>query len=243
MIELTKEDRANLKKQGYTDEQIEEALKQANELQQQQQQQAMANSSSDDDDPRYKSRPSAFQIQADDNLIRWQLELNDILERAEHILRGDVPKYEKGVLIWADNPYPEQNPLNEWGVQEIMKILAMYINRNTILSDYDNSEINAKIYDFGRRLNALIFMRYDELGMNNDEKRKNYDMIVGQMVDLVHSAYKRALHGGERRSLREMINISQAYQGQINQPGFGGGEANKERSLINPMRYLKGRYV
>ena len=187
-IELSQQDIEDLRQQGYSDEQIGQAIEEVESEPQM------------DLDPQAMSKTSSFITQKDENLIRWQLELNDILERAEHILRGDVPKYVNGTLIWVDNPFPDQNPLSEWGVQEVMKILAMYINRNTILSDYNNDEINWKVYDFGRRLNNLFFMRYDELGMDNEQKRKNYEILVGEMVDLVHSAYKRALHGGERRS-------------------------------------------
>ena len=82
-------------------------------------------------------------------MIRWQLELNDILERAEHILRGDIPMFRDGHIIWERNKMPEYNCFNEYGVQEVLKVLSMYINRNTILSDYSNQEINFKVYDFG----------------------------------------------------------------------------------------------
>ena len=228
-MQITQEQRNELYQQGYNDTQINEALTEADNPQQQT---AV--------DPRTYSQQSSFATKQDDNLIKWQLELNDILERAEHILRGDVPKYINGVLIWDVNPEPDKNPLNEWGVQEIMKLLAMYINRNTILSDYTNDEINYKVFDFGRRLNNFFFMRYDEIGMDNENKRKNYELIVGELVDLVHSSYKRALHGGERRSLREMISVSQ-NQNMQSLPGQLPGV--KERSIFNPARLVKGRFV
>lgn len=230
METISQEELQDLKQQGYSEEQIAQAINQS-EME-------------DVIDPQAMSKTSSFMTQKDENLIRWQLELNDILERAEHILRGDVPKYVNGTLIWVDNPYPDQNPLSEWGVQEVMKILAMYINRNTILSDYNNDEINWKVYDFGRRLNNLFFMRYDELGMDNEQKRKNYEILVGEMVDLVHSAYKRALHGGERRSLREMISVQQSHQSSGFQSiGPDGYPQPKERGILNPMRAIKGKYV
>lgn len=143
---------------------------------------------------------------------------------------------------------PTTNPLNELGVQEVMKILAMYVNRNTILSDYANEEINVKVYDFGREVNNLIFMRYDEFGMDSDEKKKNYPILVRELVDIVHSAYKRALDGAEKRSLREMITVSQATSTTAQMGGSGvtinnQGVPMKERGLLNPMRYVKGRYA
>jgi hypothetical protein len=243
--QLTQQDLADLKGQGFSDQEIAEALQEL-ELEDLQRSSGAVHQSQMRD-PRQFSQQSAFAVARDDNLIRWQLELNDILERAEHILRGDQPKFQDGHLIWDKNPFPKDNPLNEFGVSEIMKILSMYINRNTILSDYDKDEINYKVFDFGRRVNNFIFMRYEEIGMDTEHKRKHFEIIVGELVDLVHSAYKRALHGGERRSLREMISISQntQTQGMMTPSGItvnAGVNPQRERSFLNPMRYISGKY-
>lgn len=245
-IRLSQKDIEDLKKAGYSDVEINQALKELEEEEltssynSTQQQRRV--------DPRQNSQISAFSSKIDDNLVRWQLELNDILERAEHILRGDIPTFKDGHIVWEKSKDQTMNPLNEIGVQEVMKVLAMYINRNTILSDYENDEINIKVYDFGRALNNLIFTRYEDFGMDTDDKRKNYDMLVNELKDIVHSAYKRALHGSEKRSLREMITVSQATSTSA-QLGQGGvtinnqGLPQKERGLLNPMRYVKGKYL
>jgi len=243
-VKLTEKDVQDLKKQGYTDAEIQTALGEIekeelngsyNQVQQQR-----------GNDPRHNSQVSSFSSRQEDNIVRWQLELNDILERAEHILRGDVPKFEEGHIIWTTNPTPEKNPLNSTGVNEIMKILALYINRNKVLSDYSNEEINIKVFDFGRAINNLIFMRDYEFGMDTEEKRKNYEMLVTELKDIVHDTYKRALDGAEKRSLREMISVTQATNtsAQLGQ-GFamnGQGQVSKERGLLNPMRYVRGKY-
>ena len=244
-IKLSINDVEDLKKQGYSEGEIQQALKELereelsgsyNDIQQRRSQ-----------DPRQNSQLSSFSSKSEDNIVRWQLELNDILERAEHILRGDIPKFKDGHTIWSDNPHPENNPLNAVGVQEIMKILALYVNRNKVLADYTNDEINIKVFDFGRAVNNLIFMRDYEFGMDTEEKRKNYEMLVTEMKDIVHDTYKRALDGAEKRSLREMITVSQATStsAQLGQ-GYGmneQGQVSKERGLLNPMRYVKGKYV
>lgn len=244
-IRLTYSDIEDLKKQGYNESEIRQAV---NELEQEELQSSYAGvQNKKTSDPRQHSQMSAFATRQDDNIVRWQLELNDILERAEHILRGDIPSFQDGHIIWERNPHPETNPLNDLGVQEVMKILAMYVNRNTILSDYKNDEINIKVYDFGREVNNLIFMRDYEFGLTDQEKRKNYPIIVREIVDIVHSAYKRALDGAEKRSLREMITVSQATSTSA-QLGNGvtinnQGQPAKERGLLNPMRYVKGKYL
>lgn len=242
-VKLTQKDIEDLKKQGFSDSDIQQALKEieVEELDK------SYNRSQTKTDPRQNSQMSSFATRQDQDLIRWQLELNDILERAEHILRGDVPRFEDGHIVWKANPHPEKNALNEEGVAECMKILSLYVNRNTILSDYTNAEINFKVYDFSRALNNLIFMKDYEFGMDTDEKRKNYEMLVTELKDIVHSAYKRALDGAEKRSLREMINVSQATSTSA-QLGGGvvvnnQGQPVKERGLLNPLRYVRGKYV
>lgn len=240
---LTEQDVQQLRAAGYQDQEISKALQEI-EMDDLQKSYTQTQISSIQD-PRHNSQLSRFASKAEENLIRWQLELNDILERAEHILRGDVPSFKDGHVIWDKNPNPDTNVLNEYGVQEIMKILSMYVNRNTILSDYSNYEINLKVYDFGCDLNNLIFMRSEDFGLDTVEKRKNYPILVREVIDIVHSAYKRALDGGERRSLREMISVTQATQTQMpnGMPIMAHGmNQSRERGLLNPMRYIKGKY-
>lgn len=245
-IKLSNREVDELKDAGYSEKEIQQAL---NEIESEELQGSYDRVQGQRGrDPRQNSQISGFSSKQDDNLIRWQLELNDILERAEHILKGDVPVFKDGHIIWDVNPFPDENPLNKKGVGEVMKVLAMYVNRNTILSDYSNEEINFKVFDVGRAINNLVFMRYEDFGMDTEEKKKNYEIIVREMVDIVHSAYKRALDGAEKRSLREMISITQATNTSA-QLGQGGvtvnatGQPVRERGLLNPLRYVRGKYV
>jgi hypothetical protein len=242
---ITQRDLDELRKQGYSDEVIREALREV----EQEELNASYNQTQiqRQTDPRRNSQLSSFATKSDENIVRWQLELNDILERAEHILKGDVPKFQDGFVIWEKNPNEEDNALNEKGVHAVMKVLSLYVNRNTILADYTNDEINHHVFDFGRELNNLIFMKDEDFGMNTDEKRKDYAILVLELKDIVHSAYKRALNGAEKRSLREMITVSQNTNTNAQ---IGGGVVTnqqgmpvKERGMLNPMRYIRGKYV
>lgn len=243
--QLTQQDIADLRAKGYKDEDIAKAVKELNDEDTLQSgydkaRQGMAT------DPRANASHSAFGSKVSDDIARWQLELNDILEKAEHVLKGDVVVFEQGQLIWKDNPKPLENTLNSAGVQLCMKLLSMYVNRNTILADYTDEEIRYKVLDFGKRFNDLIFLKYDEMGMDNEEKRKEYASLVGAMTDIVHSTYARAKDGRERESYRKMISVSQASSGM---QGGGavtvnaGGQDNRTRGILNPMRYIAGKYV
>lgn len=241
-LQLTQQDITELKARGHTEQEIQTAI---SDIEKEDLQNSFGNAQAGrGNDPRQFSQHSAFSTKEQESLVKWQIELNDILERAEHILRGDKPTFKDGHLIWEKNIDPSQNTLNERGVQTILKILSNYVNRNTILSDYENDEIRVKVFDFGRELNNLIFMNYEDMGIDNEDKMNEYPMLVRELVDIVHSTYKRALKGGERRSLREMIQISQTSG--IGQGGVtvnaGGGSNPQSRGLLNPMRYIAGKY-
>jgi len=228
---------AQLRQQGYTDEDIRTAIAQRDEaagLAQSYANAGMVN------DPRISAQHSMFNRSNDENLIKWQLELDSILERLEHILRGDQVSYRDGCTVWK--PCDEKNRMmNDYGVNELLKIISSYLNRNTILSNYDEDTINFKVYDIGMEVSDLIFMKYEAMGLDTVEKRKLYPMMVRQMVDMVHSSYLRALHGGERDSLREARQITQT---ESMQPGLSINNmpVQRERGILNPMRYMFGRH-
>lgn len=242
-VQLTQQDVMELKQKGFKEEDISQAVKELEgEGLDNSYNQAISRNATD---PRATATHSVFGSKASDDIARWQLELNDILEKAEHVLKGDILEFENNQLIWKDNPNMENNTMNKNGVQICMKFLSLYVNRNTILSDYTEEEVRYKVLDFGKRFNNLIFLKYDEMGMDNEEKRKEYASIVGAMTDIVHSAYARAKDGRERESYRKMISVSQSnplgMQGGLN---INTGQTQpKTRGLLNPMRYIAGKYV
>ena len=211
-----------LKAQGYSNAEINQALS--------------------NDSQQMETPQSMFSYNPDDNLIKWQLELNDILERAEHILREDIPEFKNGNIQWKINPDKKRRIFNDYGVKEIMRILSMYVNRNTILSDYEPKEIKDIVFDFGIELNNLIFMKYENFGLTDLEKRKNYPMLVRQIVDMIHSTYNRAKYGREKTSLRTARQIQQTENVSPFSSGYNVPQQPQERSMLNPMRYIGGKF-
>lgn len=227
-----------LRSEGYTENEINEALSEIERENKLKQGYAGARSANNS----YSSGiQSAFTYNPNDNMIKWQLEVNEILERAEHILREDEIKIQGGQITWEKKESTEKT-LNERGVLEIMQFLSMYINRNTILGNYLADEVNDKVFDFGDRLNSLFYTKYDIWGMDTADKRKNFEMIWGTLVDTVHSSYSRAIGAGERSSLREARTLQQMEQ--INPPNvnINTGNTPQKRSIFNPMRYFGGKY-
>lgn len=239
------------KAQGYTEQEIAQAVvelqREAIEEQQQpsalQQSYARAMAQQAQDVRNYASQTLISGGQQD-NLIKWQLELDSILERVEHMLRGDKPKFIQGNLIFIPSENPQEVILNDFGVAEVMRVLSMYLNRNTILSNYDETTINWKVYDFGNEIADLFYLKYEAMGLKDLEKRKLYPIIIRELVDIVHSAYLRSLHGGERESLHEQRTVSQNETIMPNGMGLtANGQAMvKERSIFSPFRLFGAKY-
>lgn len=235
VVKLSYEDIKELKEKGYTEEQINKAVGEIEkeDLQNKGKMKSTTTSTS----------PSIFSSQKMDDMARYQLELNDLLEQTEHVLKGDIIQIKDKVKVWVDNPHPEKNPLNEEGVRKIMLELQTYINRHIILGDYEEKDINQIMKGYGKKFSNLLFMKYEEMGMDTEEKRQEYASIVMNVVNLVYASYSRAKDGGERRSLREMIQQQYTHQTQGQGAITMQTQPQKTRGILNPMRYIGGKYV
>lgn len=185
---------------------------------------------------------SRFGAENHENLIKWQLEMDSILERIEHLVRGDVITVENGNVKFIPTTEEKQRVFNDFGVAEIMRLLAMYLNRNTILSNMDEQTILDKVYDLGIDLADLIFNKSEEMGLDTIAKRKLFPIIHRQIVDTVHFSLLRALNGGERQSLHESRTVTQSESMGSGVTINNQGMPNKERGLLNPMRWIGGKY-
>lgn len=174
----------------------------------------------------------------DSNLIVFQLELDNILERIEHLLKGDVIREdEEGNVVYS---VPEDDSLivlNDYGVQLIMNIISFYLNRNTILSNYKIERIYEILFDLGNELADLVYINYEKMGLNTVEKRSRSPVLIMNILHITESAYNRALSGEERDSLRSARVVTQT------QPLGGGGVQpsqqvvqRKRRWSLNPFR-------
>ncbi len=187
-----------------------------------------------------RNSSSSFTRENDENLVKWQLELDNILERIDHIIRGHKLEWINGNFIWTETKDEKDMIFNKYGASEIMRILSMYLNRNTILSNYDVDQVELKVYDFGIEVSDLIMNKYEDMGLDTEEKMVRYPMIIRELIDIIHSAYLRALNGEERESLREARTVLQTIPMQnTGMPMAGQGQA---RSIFNPARYIAGKY-
>ena len=70
-----------------------------------------------------------------------------------------------------------------------MNIMSFYLNRNTILSNYDTETINWKVYDFGLELSDLIFNRYEEMMMTTTFEKEFKRIYSRNLIEYKNSSY------------------------------------------------------
>ena len=143
---------------------------------------------------------SYFSSTPEPNLIEWQLEVDSILARIEHMLRGDQLTFNEKTKTknWMTNTDKSQAIMNDKGIKTVLNFLDFYLNLNTLLSYYGtDEEIHGKMFNLGWDFVDLLYLNYEKFGMDTSEKRKYAPILVRQVVDMVHSAYKRALQGKE----------------------------------------------
>ena len=177
---------------------------------------------------------SMFNQNQNDNLIVYQLELDNILERIEHLLKGDIIQTdEEGNVIYVTPDDTSLIILNDYGVKLVMNVISIYLNRNTILSSYNEQRIFEILYDLGIELADLIYINFKVMGMDSIEKRSRYPLLVMSILHTIESTYNRALHGGERESLRSARMVTQS----VHDPMVRGSPyamRSKKFSLFRP---------
>jgi hypothetical protein len=98
-----------------------------------------------------------------DNIIKEQLDLSEELRKIENLLRGKIQySDDNGELKWKDPATKDDVVLSEAGINLVLNTIQWYLNKNTLLSNYDEDMIFAKMEDFSISLADALFMNYEK---------------------------------------------------------------------------------
>ncbi len=142
---------------------------------------------------------------------------SSLLKEIKEGTKGRGRKFISKGYATKEVPDNERINLNEYGVAEIMNTLSMYINKETFLSWYKEDRINEIMADLGDKLNEFLLINGKKMGLDTEYKKTKYPMMVVTILNVVESAYRRAIMGNENRGTREGIIITQHQP----QSGFG----------------------
>lgn len=194
---------------------------------------------------------ASYRGQEDPNLIQYQIDTGDMLEKIEHFLRGEyIAKDKDGNESWARpkktiklknkktgvvrSEEVEDTTLvlfNDYGVNSILSIIGNYIDRNTILSFYDEMRINEILADLGDELANFIYCNYEKMGMDTDFKKTRFQLTVLTILHSIESTYRRSLRG----KTMEDLNSSRIFTQMDNMGGARPqAQAQKKFNLFKP---------
>ena len=188
---------------------------------------------------------STYQGQEDANLIQYQVDTGEMLGKIEHFLRGEyVTVDEEGNEIWArpkktitkeDGTTEEVLDtslilFNDYGVNSILSIIGNYLDKNTILSFYDEMRINEILADLGDELANFIYCNYEIMGMDTEFKKTRFQLTVLAILHTTESAYRRALRG----KTMEDLNSSRIFTQMDNIGNKTGMSTKKKFNLFKP---------
>lgn len=146
----------------------------------------------------------------EDNLVKWQLNLEEEKERIFHLLKGHRKIIdEKGNEVWVEPETQDSVILNDYGVDYIMGLLESFMNRNIILSNFDLPRIKEICFDLADQIVFDIYNDYERMGLDTEDKRKKANIIVWKVIINVEAALRRAMNNGERLSLRKIMTVNQ----------------------------------
>ena len=176
---------------------------------------------------------------SEQNLIEWQLDFKKDLEEIRLYLSGYKEGYdERGNWTYLPPPSDEEVPFNDYGVNVIMGHIRCYLNRNTVLSNYDTPRIKKILSDLGNQLGDEIEQTYEILGMDTDYKKRKFKLIVVNILHMTESAYNRAIRGGERESLRTARTVNQTEPLGGNMSNGMAQPRGRNFKLTNPKTWI-----
>lgn len=126
----------------------------------------------------------------------------------------------------------DKKPLNEYGVAEFMRIISMYVTKETFLSYYTEDRIFVIMGDLGDALNNFLYCNYEKMGMNTKFKESKYTIMVLNILHTIESCYRRAIGGAEQYNLRSRAIVTQT-QGS----GSSAGAMNMARMGARSKRW------
>lgn len=96
------------------------------------------------------------------NLAEAQLDCEETLNKINHLLRQDILKLgDEQILEWFAIDDEKKRVLTDEGVERIMQVMVSYINKESLLSNFDDKTIMRRMLEFSLALNSLLFLKYE----------------------------------------------------------------------------------
>lgn len=154
---------------------------------------------------------------------RWELDPDDVFNRIEHLLRSE--RISKDGKRWIK--VPGVKPLvNERGLFEIMRDLNLYINKNTVLANLDQTMLNRIMRNIGVTLVIRLKNGYKDFEI----EKHNLSYIQRTLENEIYIFLTRALGGVERKIRRDKYKLTETQSNQPQQGMFASMFQGKKKT-------------
>ena len=107
---------------------------------------------------------SYYMQEQEKGLVDVQLEVDSIKTDIYNLIsQKSLKMTEEGKIDWVDLTDQKQRILSDWGVERIMQVIHFYVNKNTLLSNFNEDQINRLMLRFVCELNDLVLLKYQIL--------------------------------------------------------------------------------
>ncbi len=176
---------------------------------------------------------------AESNLIFFQLETPEILQKLERFYRGEyLTVNDEGDTVWVVPEDKDLIPLNDFGVNLLMEVVTKYIDKNTVLSNYKEERIYEILADIGDELTLVIYCNYEKMGLDTAFKKSKYRLIVTTTLHLIESSYRRALMGKTSEDINQSRIVTQSDSlGRTPIPQAASSQKRSFLNIFSPRKY------
>ena len=132
----------------------------------------------------------------DAELTKWQLSPEEIVEKLEHDLKGEIPKWDKETETWTWKQVGKKL-MNDNGVKMIITLVFSHIGKNTILSTLKTNEIASVMKLLHKHLTLHLSDKWKEYEIDKSDLTLINDIVT----NTIWFALKRAENGAEKKFL------------------------------------------
>lgn len=170
--------------------------------------------------------PQQTDSQKDAQVVRWQLETDELCQRIELMLLNEV--FEQDMTTGEIKRFKKGNPLmNEKGVQEVLTLIRPHTDKNTILSNLTDFEIGLTMVELRSKLAIMLGRRFGEFEID----KAKLPVIVSIIINPIWTTYKRAAN----ETTLSYLGKTQSIQ-EIRRQDDTDKKEDFVQRLINPFR-------
>lgn len=141
-------------------------------------------------------------------MIKEQLDSSEDIQKIYNLLKGySLERDASGNMKWTKPKSNDMIILTGYGIQFVMGKIVTYLTKNTLLSNYDDKQIDGKMEDISNNLNDTIFMEYDKMFLypTLDDCKIELRARIKQKVDLRMFAKELLGKTANKKEIEEKI--------------------------------------